>query len=150
MAEQLKQIRRAALLVLYAADVGGLTIEQALATDPATLAEAFDASLKDAPDWSAVTQRVQGVMEAGEEIDEEIRRLSPTWRLSRMAALDRNLLRLGIFEILHEITAPLIAINACVELGKEFGAESTPGFINGLLDQLCRDHEIAIASTRSS
>lgn len=93
--------------------------------------------------------RVQGVVTKRKEIDEEIRRLSPRWRLERMAIIDRNLLRIGIWEILERVTPPIIVINACVELAKDYGERQTSAFINGLLDQLCKDHGIAISSQKS-
>ena len=140
--ESPKKARRAALRVLYAIDVSGLPLEKALADTRETLREEDD---DPNPYWEEVALRVRGVIEALDKLDDEIRVLSPSWRIDRMAAVDRNLLRLGIFEILDKITEPLIVINACVELAKEFGAASTPGFINGLLDQLCQNHDISIA-----
>ncbi len=144
MTKRPQQARRAVLRVMYAADVSGISVGDALESSRLTLDD-----LDGAFDWDFVAQRLSSVAEKRDEIDAEIRRLSPNWRLDRMAAVDRNLLRLGIFEILEDVTPPLIAINACVELAKEFGTASTPGFINGLLDQLCQDHDIPIESTDS-
>ncbi len=157
MTEQLRNIRKTALLLLYGADLSGATADEAMENAPQLLARSPDETVGEtvdempAEDWDEVAARVRRVLERRDEIDEEIRELSPNWRIERMAAVDRNLLRLGIYEILEEITPPLIAINACVELAKEFGTATTPGFINGLLDQLCQNHNIAIdASSRPS
>lgn len=137
-----KKARRAALRVLYAIDVSGLSPREALKGARHTLDDS-EADMEAI--WEGVVTRVEGVCAKVDEIDEEIRTLSPTWRIERMAAVDRNLLRLGIFEILEKLSSPLVVINACVELAKEFGAASTPGFINGLLDQLCQNHGISIS-----
>lgn len=133
--------RRAALRILYAMDLGDQSADEALADVDQTLTDDDDNPRRY---WDEVVLRVRGVADHGPEIDAEIANLNPSWRLERMACVDRNLLRLGIYEILHDITPPLIAINACVELAKEFGTASTPGFINGLLDQLCQDHDIPL------
>ena len=61
-----------------------------------------------------------------------------------MATIDRNILRLGAWELLSGDQPPRAVINACIELGKDYGEQGTPAFINGLLDELCRRHEIPI------
>ena len=71
--------------------------------------------------------------------------MSPHWKLERMASIDRNILRLGAWEILTNHRSPIVVINACVELGKLYGEKDTPGFINGLLDQLCKNHKIKVS-----
>ena len=146
MTEKLKNARRTALLLLYAADLGDAPADEALEDAHQTIADSpiGDVDQSNLGDWELVDQRVRGVLDKRDEIDEEIRELSPNWRIERMAAVDRNLLRLGIYEILEGVTPALIAINACVELAKEFGTATTPGFINGLLDQLCQNHDIPI------
>ena len=152
MTERFREIRRATLLVLYAADVAGVSAEEALDNAPEAMSQLFGVEVDDGEIesfWDEITKRVNGVLDQQEEIDDEIRELSPNWRVERMAAVDRNLLRLGIFEILEEVAAPLIVINACVELAKEFGTATTPGFINGLLDQLCQNHDIPIEASPS-
>lgn len=144
MSDDDQKVRRAALRVLYAMDVGDLEADEALETAREALEEGEDPPA----DWTLVVDRVQGVAEHLEAIDDEIRSLSSNWRIERMGVVDRNLLRLGIFEILEEQTPPLFAINACVELAKEFGTDTTPGFINGLLDQLCQNHDIPIDTSK--
>ena len=134
--------RRATLQVLFALDVGGMSPEDALEDVRATLlAEDGEPT---GPYWASVTDRVRSVIQNQEALDKEIQTLSPSWRLDRMAAVDRNLLRLGIQELIDGQTPPLVVINACVELGKEFGTKSTPGFVNGLLDQTCKNRQIPI------
>ncbi len=94
--------------------------------------------------WELVRARLNNVWEQRDALNAEIQALSPRWRLDRMAAVDRNLLRLGTAELLSKEIAPLITINACIELAKAYGDKSTPAFVNGLLDQFCKNHDIPI------
>ncbi|NBX82882.1 transcription antitermination factor NusB [bacterium] len=80
---------------------------------------------------------VMGVGEKANDIDHKIKEISSNWRPDRMAAVDRNILRLGAFELLFCDDIPAtVTLNEMVELAKEFGAENTPAFVNGVLDQL--------------
>lgn len=76
----------------------------------------------------------EGVLANLEEIDEVIGKTAPQWPLEQIAATDRNILRLAIYEILIDNKVPMrAAINEAVELAKQFGGESSPRFINGVL-----------------
>jgi transcription antitermination protein NusB len=141
MSDHPRKARRAALQVLYALDVSGLSPEEALSDVMRSMAEEEESIEAFGQD---VEGRVRAVISDQDALDKEIQELSPTWRIDRMAAVDRNLVRLGIQELLTRKTPALIVINACVELAKEFGAASTPGFVNGLLDQCCKNHDIPI------
>ena len=80
---------------------------------------------------------VRGVWNHREEIDGLIRRAAENWRLERMTLVDRNILRLGSYEICHSADIPyVVAINEAVDLGKRFGSEESGGFINGILDKI--------------
>jgi len=82
---------------------------------------------------------VEGVTAHQEELDVLIRRYSEHWRLERMAAVDRNLLRLALFEILHQPDIPAkVVINEAVELAKRYGTEQSGAFVNGILDRVCQ------------
>ena len=77
---------------------------------------------------------VSGVLDHREEIDEVIRTKAPAWPLDQVAVIDRNILRLAIYEILIDNRVPVRAvINEAVELAKSFGGESSPKFVNGVL-----------------
>ncbi len=77
---------------------------------------------------------VRGALDNQEAIDDTIRRTAPAWPLDQIAAIDRNILRLAIYEILIDNRVPMrAAINEAVELAKEFGGETSPKFINGVL-----------------
>ena len=77
---------------------------------------------------------VAGVLQHQKEIDGKIRTFARAWPLPQMSAIDRNILRLAIFEILIDNRVPVkVAINEAVELAKDFGSENSPKFINGVL-----------------
>lgn len=80
---------------------------------------------------------VDGVKAHMKEIDEVIEKTAPEWPISQITAVDRNILRLGIFELSHaKEVPPKVAINEAVELGKTFGGESSGKFVNGVLGTL--------------
>ena len=79
---------------------------------------------------------VSGVRHHRQEMDALIEEGAENWSLQRMAATDRNILRLGAYEILHSDTPPRVAINEAVELAKRFGSAQSAQFVNGILDRL--------------
>jgi N utilization substance protein B len=84
---------------------------------------------------------VRGTVENQERIDELIRSQADNWRLERMPAVDRNILRLAVFEMLHERETPkLVVLDEAIELAKKFGSEQSGRFVNGLLDGLLKQH----------
>ena len=113
--------------VLYEADAGSReaisVLERRMEEDPLSpSAEDFGRSL------------IQGVLANKEEIDKIITTFAPSWPVDQMAIIDRNILRVAIYEmILSEQTPPKVAINEAVELAKAFGSDSSPKFVNGVL-----------------
>lgn len=83
---------------------------------------------------------VSGVRKNREELDAVLTQTADNWTLGRMAATDRNVLRLGAFEILHSKTPGRVAINEAVELAKRYGAKHSAQFVNGILDRLLEGH----------
>lgn len=80
---------------------------------------------------------VEGVRKNGPEIDQLIHRYSENWRLDRMNLIDRNILRMAVFELLYcEDIPPKVTLNEAVELGKKYGSEESGSFINGILDRI--------------
>jgi N utilization substance protein B len=83
------------------------------------------------------TRLVQGTLANLPKIDEIISRCAQNWQLKRMAAIDRNILRLGCFELVFlEDIPPKVSINEAVELAKEFGDIDSSKFVNGILDKI--------------
>ena len=82
-------------------------------------------------------QLVTGVTKNLGEIDPLIERSSTNWRLDRMPRVDRNVLRLACFELIHSADVPTkVVINEAIELGKRYGSEESGSFINGILDKV--------------
>ena len=81
-----------------------------------------------------VREIVSGVFHNREKIDQNIRNFAPAWPIDQLPVVDRNILRLAIFEILLDNKVPVkVAINEAVELAKTFGSNNSPKFINGVL-----------------
>jgi len=116
-----------ALQALYEADSAGHEAEQAIThlLDNVGLSE----------DNSAFAcQLVSGVIHNKEEIDHNIQHFAPAWPLEQIPTVDRNILRVAIFEILFDDAVPVkVAVNEAVELAKKFGSDSSPRFVNGVL-----------------
>lgn len=79
---------------------------------------------------------VAGVREHRGQLDSLLGQTADNWTLERMAATDRNVLRLGAFELLHTTTPPRVVIDEAVELAKRFGSKQSAQFVNGILDKL--------------
>jgi N utilization substance protein B len=77
-----------------------------------------------------------GVLEFRTLLDERIQAIAPHWKLFRMAATDRNVLRLGAFELIQTDTPLRVVINEALELARKFGSDQSAQFVNGVLDKL--------------
>ncbi len=87
---------------------------------------------------------VSGVLANGDRIDAIIGAHAPFWPLDQMAVVDRNILRVAIYEIIEgKETPPKVAINEAVEMGKVYGSESTPKFVNGVLGSVMESYASA-------
>ena len=86
-------------------------------------------------DIAFVHDLVEGVLGVQTELDDHIRPLAPEWPLEQIARVDRSILRLGLYELLHRAdqVPPKVAINEAVELAKAFGSDNSSKFINGVL-----------------
>jgi N utilization substance protein B len=120
--------RKRALDVLYESELRG--------QDPlTTLAERVAAG--DPPVNEHTVRLVEGVAEHRERIDELLQTYSVGWPLERMPAVDRNLLRIGVFELLWADDVPdAVAIDEAVELARDLSTDDSPGFVNGLLARI--------------
>ncbi|HUH07198.1 MAG TPA: transcription antitermination factor NusB [Egibacteraceae bacterium] len=125
--------RKRALDILYEADLKDEPIPIVLArhlaapgVDPAPLSE-------------FATALVRGVHRSREEIDQVIQAHARDWKLSRMPIIDRNILRIALFELLHSDVPKAVAIDEAVELAKWLSTEDSGRFINGLLARAAQD-----------
>ena len=135
-----RRARETALQVLYQMDVQpelsvSPSIERAFAHFAEEVAVAGDTA---APEARAFAERlVRGVYEKLAEIDTQIVAASRNWRIERMGRVDRNLLRLAIYEMRYcGDIPPKVALNEAIEIAKRYGAAETPAFINGILDRV--------------
>lgn len=85
---------------------------------------------------------IRGVQAQKSAIDQQIQGASEHWKLDRMSRVDRNILRLAVFEMAHLVPnlKPSIAINEAVDIAKKYGTTESGGFVNGLLDQVRRQN----------
>jgi N utilization substance protein B len=85
-------------------------------------------------------QIIVGVLEHYNHIDELIEKFLEHWRLDRISIIDRNILRMAIFELLfREDIPPRVTLNEAIDLGKRFGSEDSSAFINGILDRIQKE-----------
>lgn len=127
MAGARRKARTVALQALYEMDAVG--------HDPLTVLSRLTEE-KSLPEEVASygRQLIAGVLGHKQRIDEVIQRSAPAWPVSQLSHIDRNILRLAIFEILVDNSVPLkVAINEAVELAKTYSSDSSPRFINGVL-----------------
>ena len=124
--------REVALQVLYQDDL-----------NPGQSAHREEAFLKsrlrgDAENMAFARAIVSGVREKRTEIDAALAARATNWSLSRMAATDRNVLRLGAWEVLYSGAPAAVAIDEAIELAKRYGDRRSPSFVNGILDRISR------------
>lgn len=87
-----------------------------------------------------------GVTQHLEDIDNRLAAAAENWRVSRMATVDRNVLRLGAYELLHVSDTPAaVAFDEAIELARRFGSADSPAFVNGVLDRLRREAPTVVA-----
>ncbi len=80
---------------------------------------------------------VKGVIEYRSEIDKLVERFSNNWKINRMSGVDRNIMRIAVFELLYCSDIPYkVSINEAVDIGKKFGTVDSGGFINGIIDSI--------------
>ena len=83
---------------------------------------------------------VNGVLADKQRLDDAIRRFAPAFPVDQLSSMDRNILRLSLYELLiSDTTPPKVAVNEAVELAKEFGADTSPKFVNGVLGSVISD-----------
>lgn len=131
--------REAAVQFLYQLDLNARELS-ATALDFWQLRSAPGANLPADKLQNFTAALVQGVGEHLAEIDERISRYAANYELGRLAAVDRNILRVAIFEMLFSPEVPpVVAINEAIEIAKRFGSEESSKFVNGVLDRVKAD-----------
>ena len=121
--------RELALQFLYRAD---------LVQKPSTESDDFlREEERDAETRKFAQRLIQGTLDGQAEIDAVIQGVAQNWNISRMAVVDRNVLRLATYELLNcQDIPPKVAINEAIEIGKRYSTQNSGGFINGILDRI--------------
>ncbi len=123
--------RELAVQFLYQFDLGGGSLKEAFPLFWETQPDVGDAGRQFAEEL------VRGVMERRAVIDEHIVKYADNWDLPRIAAVDRNILRLAIYEMLYRSDIPpVVSINEAVDIAKKFSTSESGAFVNGILDRL--------------
>ena len=128
------QAREAALKALYQVDLRpDLT--------PAEVEEVLRAEAKSEDVLSFARELVSGTRAHLAEIDREVESTAHNWNLKRMAVIDRNVIRMGTFELLHRPDVPpAVAINEAVVMAKKYSTKDSGSFVNGILDKIHQRH----------
>ncbi len=128
-----RKAREAALQVLYQVDLSKINPGEAL--ELFWMQESASAEIKD-----FTTQLVEVVLQNQAEVDQLVEKHATHWKLLRMACVDRNILRLAVYELLCCKDIPKsVSLNEAIELGKKFGTEESGSFINGVLDHIAKE-----------
>jgi N utilization substance protein B len=130
-----RKARECALQMLFAADFADAVPEEVLKTYWAEL----DDSETEESAREFATRLAAGTLAHLEALDERIRSRAEHWRIPRMAIVDRNILRLAVYEFLYEPTPRTVAINEALEIARRFSTYEATQFINGILDAIKRD-----------
>ncbi len=122
-----RKARAIALQALYEVDSAGHGVEE-------TLNRFLDGQSLSEENATFVRQLVNGAMQNKDKIDHNIQNFAPAWPINQIPVVDRNILRLAIFEILLDNRVSVkVVINEAVELAKTFGSDNSPKFVNGVL-----------------
>jgi N utilization substance protein B len=132
-----RKARELALQMLYQYDLS--------ANPPAQIVETFEELQKSKPNTREFAVKIfNGTVENLAKLDEMIAAQADNWRISRMAVVDRNIIRMSIYELLNEPETPkLVIIDEAIEIGKKFGTQKSSQFINGILDGILKRYNLA-------
>jgi transcription antitermination protein NusB len=132
-----RKARICALQMLFQYDIGQQPIDELLRTYWTELGGEYAEDVRE-----FASRLVAGTVENLEDIDDRIRDRAENWRISRMAVVDRNILRLAVYEFLREKDTPkTVVINEALEIARRFSTFEATQFINGILDAIKRDLE---------
>src|SRR6185369_4731844 len=130
-----RKARECALQMLFAADVAEMPADEVVRSYWAELGESdLDETARE-----FATRLAARTLSNLDLLDERIRTRAEHWRISRMAVVDRNILRLAVYEFLYEPTPRTVAINEALEIARRFSTYEATQFINGILDAIKRD-----------
>ena len=132
-----RKARELALQMLYQYDLS--------ANPPQQIVDTFEELQKSKPNTREFATKIfHGTVANLASIDEMIAAQADNWRITRMAVVDRNIIRMSIYELLEESETPkLVIIDEAIEIGKKFGTQKSSQFINGILDGILKRYNLA-------
>jgi N utilization substance protein B len=132
-----RKARELALQMLFQHDMSG--------NEPDAIISTFEELQKSKPNTRDFATKIfRGTVEHLPKIDQMIVAQADNWRLERMAVVDRNIIRMSVYEFLHESDTPkLVIIDEAIEIGKKFGTQKSSQFINGILDGILKRYNLA-------
>jgi N utilization substance protein B len=132
-----RKARELALQMLFQHDMSGNAPDMICAT--------FEDLIKSKPNTREFAVKIfRGTVDNLQKIDDMIQAQADNWRLSRMAVVDRNIIRMSVYEFLHENDTPkLVIIDEAIEIAKKFGTNKSSQFINGILDGILKRYNLA-------
>ncbi|KJS14174.1 MAG: nitrogen utilization protein B [Peptococcaceae bacterium BRH_c8a] len=132
-----RKARESAMQVLYQVDVGKMDVDDAFQH----LQEKLNINIE-VRDLNFARHLVLGTIDKLPELDSEISRLSRDWKLERIAAVDRSILRMALYEIFYDPGTPYnVSINEAVEIAKKFCGDQSSKFINGILGKVAQEKQ---------
>jgi N utilization substance protein B len=135
-----RKIRELALQLLFVWDAHGQRCDEEM-----TLRVTHDASDDPVTRMRAV-EMAAGAWDAREATDRWVERLAPQWPPRRQPGVDRNILRMAVWELTGADTPPKVVIDEAIELAKIYSTENSPAFVNGVLDAVLREHKTLMGS----
>jgi transcription antitermination protein NusB len=132
-----RKARELALQMLFQYDMAG--------NEPDMIITTFEDLQKSKPNTREFAVKIfRGTVDHLAELDDMIQAQAENWRLSRMAVVDRNIIRMSVYEFLHESDTPkLVIIDEAIEIAKKFGTQKSSQFINGILDGILKRYNLA-------
>ena len=132
-----RKARELALQMLFQYDLSG--------NAPDAILDTFEDLQKSKPNTKEFATKIfRGTVDNMAKIDDMIQAQADNWRLSRMAVVDRNIIRMSVYEFLHETDTPkLVIIDEAIEIAKKFGTQKSSQFINGILDGILKRYNLA-------
>ena len=132
-----RKARELALQMLFQHDMSG--------NEPDMIITTFDDLQKSKSNTREFAVKIfRGTVDHLAELDDMIQAQAENWRLSRMAVVDRNIIRMSVYEFLHETDTPkLVIIDEAIEIAKKFGTQKSSQFINGILDGILKRYNLA-------
>ncbi len=138
--------RQRALQVLFSWDQSATSVDDSIAAFYETLAseqESDEAEVSRTPPDEFMEALVRGTTAQSSALDKRIGAQSENWRLERMPAVDRNILRMAVYEMTETQTPAPVVIDEALELARQFSTDESAAFVNGVLDAIRRQHESA-------